>query len=90
MKQCSFSKIGTSILFPSNLPVLLMLNIKIAQGRMATILREKALNRMDCWEGEGFLLWTQDGSVAVGLRIQGKAFSLIGVVSGGRESEEQG
>lgn len=40
--------------------------------------------------GETALLWTQDPSMAVGLTIQGKTSSLVGVVLGGREIGEQG
>lgn len=52
MKQYSFRRVGTSILFPSNTPVLLMLNINRYQGRMVTILREST--EQDGLLGVGF------------------------------------
>lgn len=58
---------------------------------MATILRKKVLTGRDYWEGgDSFAVDSGSKYGWIGLRIQGKTSSLVGVVFGGREIGEQG
>lgn len=58
---------------------------------MFTILREKALNRMDYWErGSGFAAHLGRKHGCRSQDTGGKSSFLVGVVCGGRETEQQG